>query len=256
MTSDAITLFDQALIKRPFKSHVLDIGKLNQWAHAKGLSLATDQPLDGHQFVQVEWLLCSVERAAIRGIGHGMAQAYVEVDMPELMDLDDDGETAKELRLWQLGAQAHYAWRTLIETAVADGELALLHFGSKLPIDPSKLHVKRATTEREDNRKPATLRLQAEVLRLMTKNWNERPSGTSPKKQDLCEKVHTEMESRLLKGANGNVVNPGMVWQMARPWKRPDAPAHRDMRQSETTPAPVVTANAAHKKRHPFKGTL
>ena len=36
---------------------------------------------------------------------------------------------------WLVGADAHMQWRRLLERAVEAGELVLLHFGSKLPIE-------------------------------------------------------------------------------------------------------------------------
>ena len=36
---------------------------------------------------------------------------------------------------WLVGADAHMQWRRLLERAVEAGELVLLHFGSKLPVE-------------------------------------------------------------------------------------------------------------------------
>ena len=124
-------LFHPELVDRDFGSHLLSVAKLIEWADQQGLEVATLPPLDQFQFVQVEALLCAIERAAIGTTTEAMAVAIVQAT-PRLAH-DEAAEIAPR---WLIAADAHKQWRHLIAHAVAMHELVLLHFGSKLPVQP------------------------------------------------------------------------------------------------------------------------
>ena len=63
----------------------------------------------------------------------GLTHASID---PGVKALTTTVEVAAEVApRWLVGADAHLQWRRLLEKAVEAGELALLHFGSKLPIE-------------------------------------------------------------------------------------------------------------------------
>ena len=124
-------LFHPDLVDSDFGSHLLSVAKLIKWADQLGLEVATQPPLDQFQFVQVEALLCAIERAAIDTTTEPMAVAIVQAT--PCLAHDEAAEIAPR---WLIAADAHKQWRHLIAHAVAMHELVLLHFGSKLPVQP------------------------------------------------------------------------------------------------------------------------
>lgn len=122
-------LFHPDLADREFGSHLLSVQKLTNWAENQGLEIATQPPVANFQFVQVEALLCAVERAAAQTTSESMAVAIVQ----ETKHLANS-RAAEVAPRWLVGADAHQQWRRLLEKAVEAGELTLLHFGSKLPV--------------------------------------------------------------------------------------------------------------------------
>lgn len=131
------TLFDSRLSDRDFGSPLLHVGDLLKWMKAKRLHLRTTPPIDGYEFVQVEALLCAIERHA-NDLTPEQALEIVLNDPVLKNDLilqkypdDIDPTTCR----WLLGAEAHRKWRELLSGAIAAHELTLLDFGSKLPID-------------------------------------------------------------------------------------------------------------------------
>ena len=123
-------LFHPELVNREFGSHLLPVSKLTEWAKKQGLEVTTQPPIEGFQFVQVEAFLCSIERAAMGHTPAPMAAAIVQAT-PHLAN----NRAADIAPRWLVGADAHMQWRRLLERAVEAGELVLLHFGSKLPIE-------------------------------------------------------------------------------------------------------------------------
>jgi len=111
------------------------VSKLTEWAKKQGLEVTTQPPIEGFQFVQVEAFLCSIERAAMGHTPAPMAAAIVQAT-PHLAN----NRAADIAPRWLVGADAHQQWRRLLERAVEAGELALLHFGSKLPIQARPGH--------------------------------------------------------------------------------------------------------------------
>ena len=66
---------------------------------------------------------------------------------------------------WLVGADAHLQWRRLLERAVEAGELVLLHFGSKLPVEAST-KPEAAPAVNRGTPKALTDAQEAEVVRL------------------------------------------------------------------------------------------
>lgn len=122
-------LFHAEIVGRDFGSHLLSVAKLTAWAQNKDLELVTLPPIDGFRFVQVEALLCAIERAVSSSTKDHEAAAIVQ-STPKLVQ-DRAAEIAPR---WLVGADAHLQWRNLIKQAVQAGELSLLNYGSKLPI--------------------------------------------------------------------------------------------------------------------------
>ena len=122
-------LFHPDLVDREFGSHLIAVPKLTEWAEKQGLEVVTQPPIGGFQFVQVEAFLCAIENAARENTPEPMADAIVQAT-PHLAN----NRAADIAPRWLVGADAHQQWRRLLERAVEAGELALLHFGSKLPI--------------------------------------------------------------------------------------------------------------------------
>ena len=102
-------LFHPELVDRDFGSHLLSVAKLIEWADQQGLEVATLPPLDQFQFVQVEALLCAIERAAIGTTTEAMAVAIVQAT-PRLAH----DEAAEISPRWLIAADAHKQWRHLL----------------------------------------------------------------------------------------------------------------------------------------------
>lgn len=131
------TLFHAELSEREFSSHLLHVGDLLAWAESKRLHLRTSPALDGFEFVQVEALLCAIERHAgdvttDQAMNIVLNDPVLKNDPVVTRYPDDIDPTTCR---WLLGAEAHRKWRELLSGAIAAHELALLDFGSKLPID-------------------------------------------------------------------------------------------------------------------------
>jgi len=77
-------------------------------------------------------------------------------------------------------------------------------------------------------------------MRLMAEFWNAR-GGASPTKQDLHQRVYTEMLRGTVRGASGKLT-VGMVRDAAKPWKEP------------IVLPPTVPDARFVEKRHKWKG--
>lgn len=123
------TLFHAELVDREFGSALLPVADLLEWAKLKRLHLKTEPPIDGFEFVQVEALLCAIERP-FQGLTHEQAEEIATAD-PALR-----GDRATRVcPAWLLGADAHLRWRKILMRATKAGELVLLDFLSKMPIE-------------------------------------------------------------------------------------------------------------------------
>ena len=142
------TLFDERLSHGDFGSQLLYVPDLQEWVKSKRLHLRTTPPLDGYEFVQVESLLCAIERHS----GDLTNEQAVEIVMndpglkndPIIQKYPDDIIPAN--CRWLIGAESHRKWRVLITDAIAAKELELLDFGSKLPMDATPASVVSATS--------------------------------------------------------------------------------------------------------------
>lgn len=123
--------FNTVLLKREFGAHLLSVEKFQNWLDQKGLEVPLDPPLSHWKFIQVEALLCAIERGANAGITDSEADQLIQ-QIPRL----SVHEHASLVPTWLLGAEAHWNWRERIRQAVKDGELQLLDFVSKLPLSP------------------------------------------------------------------------------------------------------------------------
>ncbi len=130
------TLFHAEISDRDFASHLLHVGDLLEWIKSKRLHLKTTPPVNDFEFVQVETLLCAIERNA-SSLTTDQALEIV-LNTPALKDEpifqkypDDIDPTTCQ---WLIGANAHKKWRELLTDAINAHELTLLDFGSKLPI--------------------------------------------------------------------------------------------------------------------------
>ena len=121
--------FNTVLFGREFGAHLLSVEKFQNWLDQKGLEVPLDPPLSHSKFIQVEALLCAIERGANAGITDGEAAQVVQQ-----IDRLSGHEYASLVPQWLLGAEAHWNWRERIRQAVKDGELQLLDFVSKLPL--------------------------------------------------------------------------------------------------------------------------
>ena len=153
-------LFHPDLVDREFGSHLIAVPKLTEWVAKQGLELVAQPPIEGFQFVQVEALLCAIERAAMESSPEPMAAAIVQ-STPHLAA----SRAAEVAPRWLVGADAHQQWRRLLEKAVEAGELALLAFGSKLPIQVST-NFQAAPAVNRGTPKALTDAQEAEVVRL------------------------------------------------------------------------------------------
>lgn len=113
---------------RDFGSSLLGVTEFSEWLSNKRLRIETSPNICEYDFVQVEALLCAVERAAFGSVTDDEAKEIVAAD--QIMVADN---MASDAPLWLVGAEAHRKWREVITRAVMSGSLQLLDFGSKLP---------------------------------------------------------------------------------------------------------------------------
>ena len=184
-TSPNPILFHPELVNREFGSHLLPVSKLTEWAKKQGLEVTTQPPIEGFQFVQVEAFLCSIERAAMGHTPAPMAAAIVQAT-PHLAN----NRAADIAPRWLVGADAHQQWRRLLERAVEGGELALLHFGSKLPVEARTEPQTAPVVAESANNGPLPLTTGDIAFCFDGIRWNEqqwrKPLGDKPKWLQSC----------------------------------------------------------------------
>ena len=126
------TLFNSQLSDREFGSYLLHVPSLLNWA---GVHFPETHPqIDTYKFVQVEELLCAIERV-FKSLTTEQALNILRSQPEHQLHpavIHDNGQLAR----WLLGADAHLKWRKLIAGAVKTDELELLDFASKLPLSP------------------------------------------------------------------------------------------------------------------------
>ena len=175
-------LFHPDLVDREFGSHLIAVPKLTEWAAKQGLEVVTQPPIRGFQFVQVEAFLCAIENAARENTPEPMAAAIVQAT-PHLAS----SRAAEVAPRWLVGADAHLQWRRLLEKAVEAGELALLHFGSKLPVQigsepqaaaPAPVVAECANDAPVDGITTAQVAAIFDGIKYRAENWTRRLSDT------------------------------------------------------------------------------
>lgn len=127
------TLFDAESSDEEFGATVLSVASLTKWLESKNLTIKTAPPLKDFEYVQIPALLHAIQRGATEGVTHEEAIELVKY-MPRLAQDRAANRAAK----WLLGADARQQWHITIVEAVRKGELILLDFGSKLPIETLK----------------------------------------------------------------------------------------------------------------------
>ena len=116
--------------------------------------MQTTPSLLAYEFVQVESLLCAIERHMADYARTLTEEQAIEICMndPVLKNEKD----AKKLARWLIGAEAHRKWRERLNQAVTAQELSLLDFGSKLPV-AAPVPVTGVSSESEPQRRLASL---------------------------------------------------------------------------------------------------
>lgn len=141
-------LFNNGLCEREFGSAVLHVPGLLTWAASKGFGLRTDPPIDSYDYVQVESLLCAIERSVYSETPETIKALMkrnpaLKPDMSEetsrmepeaaeayLAEMDD-------VPVWYVGASTHLEWRKILSAAFEADALQLLAYNSLLPIAPA-----------------------------------------------------------------------------------------------------------------------
>ena len=179
-------LFHPDLVDREFGSYLLSVPKLTEWAAKQGLEVVTHPPIGGFQFVQVEAFLCAIERAARESTRDEQQAAAIVQATPHLAQ-DRAAEVAPR---WLVGADAHMQWRRLLERAVEAGELVLLHFGSKLPVEARTEPQTAPVVAESANNGPLPLTTGDIAFCFDGIRWNEqqwrKPLGDKPKWLQSC----------------------------------------------------------------------
>lgn len=121
-------LFHHELVDRELGSNLFYVPDLQQWLKTKRLHLQTEPPFDRFEFVQVEALLCAIERP-LYTLTHEQATGLATKDARIKAD-----ERLTAVPGWVLASNAHATWRKAFEVAISAGELVLLDFVSKMPI--------------------------------------------------------------------------------------------------------------------------
>ena len=198
-------LFHPDLVDREFGSYLLSVPKLTEWAAKQGLEVVTHPPIGGFQFVQVEAFLCAIERAARESTRDEQQAAAIIQATPHLAH-DRAAEVAPR---WLVGADAHLQWRRLLEKAVEAGELALLHFGSKLPIEartePLTAPVVVGSAEDGEAWKAKARERADEIIK------RQRAKDLHPSQEDIADEIAREFRADGVMGAGGKPLTGAYV---------------------------------------------
>lgn len=142
-------LFHNGLCGREFGSAVLGVPQLLEWAASKGYGLRAEPHIQDYDYVQVENLLCAIERSLSRETPE-TAEALIKCDpslKPDFSELAAamEPEAAEaclnvmdEAPVWNVGASTHLEWRKILSAAFEAGELQPLKYNSLTPIAPAK----------------------------------------------------------------------------------------------------------------------
>lgn len=213
-----------------FGGHLFSLPDLVKWAAANEFHLHVPA-IEGLIFVQAELLLCEIERQAMSEISALDAIALEQLNPPEPGDpYPDEPERAH----WRHGAKAHLRWRRLLGKAIDAGELQLLDFASKLPIE-------KACAEPMTPALGVVVTVNADVESDSTPgNAPVGPFAPPPEGPDDRD----DRRYRELRDAGGDYVNQFAKWKVTGPrgelaklWKREKAAGRpmsdeKDVRES------------------------
>lgn len=121
-------LTDKHLFERELGNYMLSVPDLLEWAKSRGYFLRTIPELDGYDMVQVESLLCAIQRAAEPSLDDAMDMVAANPRLAGHRMADDS-----HLSRWLVGAEAQRQWREIITKAIADDELRVFDAVSLLP---------------------------------------------------------------------------------------------------------------------------
>ncbi|MGR3905839.1 hypothetical protein Q3A80_02250 [Burkholderia sp. SR8] len=124
------TKFNKGLTVRPFGAALLSIAELRAWLAHDRQELETDPPLAESGFIQIEVLLCDIERAALGEYTPEAAQVIVDI-RPAIASR----ELIDEAPTWAIAAELHLFWRKRLSAAFERGELRMLDAVTKQPIE-------------------------------------------------------------------------------------------------------------------------
>jgi len=120
-------LYHAEIVDREHGSDLLSVPELQAWLTSKKLHMQTAPAIQGFEFIQIEALLCAVERP-FHTMAHEDAAALAEINPRVQAD-----PRLVAVARWVLASDAHSAWRKRIDAAIAAKELTPLDFASKLP---------------------------------------------------------------------------------------------------------------------------
>lgn len=195
------TLFHKELCDREFGSAVVATSELRAWAATQGLQLRTVPSLDEFDHVQIEALLCAVERAVAKTYSSDDALEIIR-HRPDLMEHRIAAMAVKECFagpdvIWLLGADAHKQWRTKIGEAIDAGDLTLLDPASLLPIEATRTLLKvnnRITESAHGAGRPRTAREIRDAF--PNAAWGDRLTKCTSGKYDWLRDTWSQKGSR------------------------------------------------------------
>lgn len=121
--------YHEELAGREFKDALFSVVELRAWLTKSGKEFETVPPLSASGFIQVEALLCGIERAAYDDYPEATARAIVGRNA--VLSVHD---LAAEAPQWLIGAERHAAWRSELRAAIERGELILRDPVTKLRV--------------------------------------------------------------------------------------------------------------------------
>ena len=209
------TLFHAGLSGRDYASHLLHVGDLLEWIKSKRLHLKTTPPVNDFEFVQVEALLCAIERNA-NNLTTDQALEIV-LNTPALKDDpifqkypdDIDPTTCR----WLIGANAHKKWRELLTDAITAHEVTLLDFGSKLPIHTAPA-TDTATTapvgavSASDGVEPWKEKAQVRAFEIIKR---DKEKDLYPSQDDIADEIAKQFRKDGLTGADGKPLSGATI---------------------------------------------
>ncbi|MBS0348955.1 MAG: hypothetical protein JSR69_21100 [Proteobacteria bacterium] len=219
------------LCGREFGAAALHVPSLLRWVASKGLYLHTEPPIGDYEIMQVEALLCDIERGA-KPDNYEEAGVLVSCT-PELAEHSND-----PCSVWLVGAEAHRKWRDLLREAFKAGELQLLDFASLLPLKADEVHVTTAPTPRQpaeiepeqaqhqgDDQQEGSVVLWQDQVREIADELHRKDlkAGAWSSIEDISERVAAEAIKRGILGSRGKLTAANIrreALQGGR-WKRP-----------------------------------